>query len=127
MKKALLTALFCLFSFMIFAQQSGKSSQKYVSNAPDGSADVTIVDDFANNILKLKSVNNFYKYQLLDIRTSEPVLSASNRGNACSIDKSRIASGTYNLQLFTQQFIITIEITLSGAKKIIESTALAYN
>ena len=114
MKKKVLTVLLCTVLISIYAQSRAQTeSLKYGATAPDGSIAFTIIDDFKNNTLTLESINSFYKYQLLDTRTSEPVFSSNNKGAICIIDKSKIASGTYNLRLFTKSFIITTELKLS--------------
>lgn len=125
MKKFIFSLAFSLLFVSLFAQSVQKSQNlKYTSSAPDGSTALSFIDDIKDNLIKLESVYSFYKYQLLDIKTSEPVLSSSNRGNTCSIDKSRITPGTYNLRLFTKNFIITTVITLSEAKRLMEGNDL---
>ena len=117
MKKYILTVLFSFALISLFAQNTPeKNNIKYTSLAPDGSRALSFIDDIKDNLIKLESVYSFYKYQLLDVKTSEPVFSCVNRGNTCSIDKSGITPGTYNLRLFTKNFIITTSITLSEAK-----------
>jgi hypothetical protein len=82
-------------------------------HAPDGSLAMTITDDSRHATIKLISVINFYKYQLLDTETNEPVLTASNRGKECTLNKSKIMAGTYNLRLYTKNFIITSKIDIA--------------
>lgn len=124
MSKHLLTALlfFVIFSLHI---QSQESQVKYISLAPDGSTAITITDDFNENTLKLEAADSFYKYQLLDITNSEAVLSSSNRGKACAIDKSAIESGTYYLRLFTKNFIITTRINLAPTSLMMNGNSVA--
>ncbi|MCB0475230.1 MAG: hypothetical protein KDC69_06110 [Flavobacteriaceae bacterium] len=125
MKKFIFSLAFSLLFVSLFAQSVEKGQHlKYTSSAPDGSTALSFIDDIKDNLIKLESVYSFYKYQLLDIRTSEPVLSSFNRGNTCSIDKSRITPGTYSLRLFTKNFIITTVITLSEAKRLMEGNDL---
>jgi hypothetical protein len=68
--------------------------------------------------MKLESVNNFYRYEILDPKTSEPVFASRNQGKECTIDKTKIASGTYNLKLYTSNFIITSKIVIGTTKKV---------
>ena len=75
---------------------------------------MTIIDDTREDVMKLESANTFYKYQILDPRTAEPVFSASNRGKACEIDKTKLVAGTYDLKLYTSNFVITSKITVSA-------------
>ena len=44
--------------------------------------------------------------------------SAHNKGKACEIDKTKLAAGTYNLRLFTSNFVITSKITVSATRKL---------
>ena len=71
----------------------------YVTQAPDGSVAMTIYDDSRDDTMTLESANTFYKYQILDPQTNEPVHTASNTEKDCTIDKSKIAEGTYNIRL----------------------------
>ena len=111
MYKIIFTFVFCLITVSIFAQSNTSPQRlKYKVFAPDGSVAITIIDDSINDSMKLESATNFYKYQLVDINTDETVFSSSNRGRACAFNKSKVAEGTYNLRLFTKNFIITSEI-----------------
>ena len=122
MKKALLTFVFSFIIISIYAQ-SNAVSQRIMHGvlAPDGSVAMTITDDFKEETIKLKSVINFYKYQLLDTKTSEPVLTSSNRGKECTFDKSKISTGNYKLRVYTKNFIITSKIAISTSSWLIKS------
>ncbi|NNC70231.1 MAG: hypothetical protein HKN90_05335 [Flavobacteriaceae bacterium] len=122
MKKAVFTIVVSLVAMVTFAQTSDVPQRlKYVTTGPDGSVAMTIIDDSREDVMKLESANNFYKYQILDPRTSQPVYSAHNKGKACEIDKSKLAAGTYNLKLYTSNFVITSKITVSATRKLRES------
>ncbi len=114
MKKELLTVLIVTIGFLGFSQNKIDSPKrlKYITTAPDGSIAMTVYDNKRDDIIKLESANNFYKYEILDLMTSEPVFFSKNNGKECSIDKSKIAPGTYNLRLYTINFIITSKIII---------------
>lgn len=122
MKKALLTFVFGFIIISISAQ-SNKTAERIMHGilAPDGSVAMTVTHDFKEETIKLKSVTNFYKYQLLDSKTSEPVLTSSNRGKECTFDKSQISTGNYKLRVFTKNFIITSKIAISTSSWLLKS------
>jgi len=132
MKKVVLTLVFSLVVVTMFAQSAKQSKRlKYVTNGPDGKVAMTIYDDSREDSMKLESAKNFYKYQILDPETSEPIYSSTNKGKECTIDKSKVAAGTYNLRLYTSNFVITSKITVSAsrkfAKEVKENDAVAIN
>lgn len=130
MKKVLLTFVFSFIIISLNAQAIEKAQRKTHSVlAPDGSLALTITDDSRKTTIKLASETNFYKYQLLDTETNEPVLTASNRGKECTLNKSKITAGTYNLKLYTRNFVITskIDITTSTWLKKSNNNVVAIN
>ncbi len=132
MKKVVLTLVFSLVVVAMFAQSTKQAKRlKYVTNGPDGKVAMTIYDDSREDSMKLESAKNFYKYQILDPETSEPIYSSTNKGKECTIDKSKVAAGTYNLRLYTSNFVITSKITVSAARKLSnaakENEAVALN
>jgi len=130
LKKVLLTFVFSFIIISLNAQSSEKALRKTHSVlAPDGSLAMIITDDSRKAIIELASVTDFYKYQLLDTETNEPVFTASNRGKECTLDKSKIAAGNYNLRLYTRNFIITskIDITTSSWPKTASNILVAVN
>ena len=132
MKKVVLTLVFSLVVVSMFAQSTKQSKRlKYVTNGPDGKVAMTIYDDSREDSMKLESAKNFYKYQILDPETSEPIYSSTNKGKECTIDKSKVAAGTYNLRLYTSNFVITSKITVSASRKfakvVKENDAVAIN
>ena len=130
MKKVVLTLVFSLVVVSMFAQTATPAKRlKYVTNGPDGKVAMTIYDDSREDSMKLESAKNFYKYQILDAATGEPIYSSNNQGKECKIDKSKVAAGTYNLRLYTSSFVITSKITVSAMRKLSakENDAVAMN
>ena len=130
MKHAVLTIVLSLVTVAVFAQTNAPQRMKYVTTGPDGSVAMTIIDDTRENSMKLESADAFYKYQILDPRTAEPVFAAENKGKSCEIDKTKLAAGTYNLKLYTSNFVITSKITVSASRKLrnaIQADAVAMN
>ncbi len=119
MKKVILTIAVLTVGFIGFAQENANKSQqvKYVTTAPDGSVAITIYDNAKEDNLKLESADNFYKFEILDPKTSEAVFASANQGKACTIDKTKIDTGIYNLRLYTSNFVITSEITVNNTKE----------
>ena len=118
MKNIALTIILSFVGIISFSQNNKISERvKYVTTAPDGSVSMTIIDDFGENSIRLHSADAFYKYQILDTRTAEIIFGSKNKGKECHIDKSKFASGTYNIRLYTSNFIITSKITISAFRK----------
>lgn len=119
MKNKILTLILSFSGLLMFAQTVEKSQRiKYITKAPDGSVAMTIIDDTREDSMKLESANSFYEYQILDPITNKPLLVSKNRGKDCNIDKSKIAAGTYQLKLYTSNFVITSKITVSAIRKL---------
>ena len=117
MKKTLLiTALFALVATTAFAQTTtDKQSEritKYVTTFPNGEEAITVTDNSASSNLMLSSVDNFYKYEILESSNHELVHGSENRGKVCDIDKSKLEEGTYTLKVYTNDFVITSDITV---------------
>ena len=117
MKKTLLiTALFALAATTAFAQTgTDKQSEritKYVTTFPNGEEAITVTDNSASSNLMLSSVDNFYKYEILESSNHELVHGSENRGKVCDIDKSKLEEGTYTLKVYTNDFVITSDITV---------------
>ena len=119
MKKVILTIAVVALGFAGYSQNNAEVSKrlKYVTTAPDGSVAMTITDDTSKNDIKLESANKFYRYEILDPNTSEPVFASRNQGKECIIDKTKIAAGMYNLRLYTSNFVITSKIAISNTKQ----------
>ena len=123
MKKIALTIIVSLVGIISFSQTNKNSERaKYITTAPDGSVSMTIFNDSSEDSMKLEAADAFYKYQILDTGTAEVIYASKNKGNECHIDKSKIAAGTYNIRLFTSDFIITSKITISPLFKLDTST-----
>ena len=118
-KKVVLTVVIAAIGLVGFSQENTTPTKrlKYVTTAPDGSVAMTITDDTSTDSLKLESADNFYKYEILDPMTGEAVYASANSGKECDIDKKKIAAGTYNLRLYTSNFVITSKIAISTTKK----------
>ena len=125
MKKALFTFVFSFIIISIYAQSNETAQRKtHGVLAPDGSVAITITDDFKEDTIELKSAMNFYKYQILDTQTNEPVLTSSNNGKECTFDTSKITAGNYKLRLYTKKFIITSKIAISKSRWVEKAVAI---
>jgi len=120
MKNTIILFAITLISFAGFAQNNtDKQSEKiikYVTTFPNGEEAITITDSSISNNLKLSSADNFYKYEILESANHELVHSSNNKGKICDIDKSKLEDGTYTLKVYTSDFVITSDITISNAK-----------
>ena len=118
MKKIVFSLIIGLTAISVFSQSTTKPQLlKYVSTGPDGSVVFTVIDDSRKSLMTLESVDNFYKYQLRDAKTNEPVLTVANKGKVGTIDKSKLTAGNYNLFVYTESFIVSSEITISPSVK----------
>jgi len=124
MKKVILAIIVLTVGFAGYAQENSNTSKrlKYITTAPDGSVAMTITDDTSKKDIKLESANKFYRYEILDPNTSEPVFASRNQGKECTIDKTKIAAGMYNLRLYTSNFVITSKIAISNTNKVLPSS-----
>lgn len=117
MKKIVLIAAIALVSLSTYAQdQSNDNNQKvtkYVTTFPNGEEAMVITDRSASDNLELASSDNFYKYEILESSNHELVHGDNNRGKVCNIDKSKFDDGTYTLKVYTDDFVITSDITIS--------------
>ena len=110
---------------MLGAQSTEKPKLfKYVSTAPDGSVAFTVIDDSRKPTIKIESVDDFYKYQLVDLKTGKTVLTLYNKGNVGTIDKLKLGSGDYNLLIYTKSFVIGSEITVNSVLSNSEAVAM---
>lgn len=116
MKKTLLIAVFALIGTSAFAQSNtDKQSEritKYVTTFPNGDEAITITDNSTSTNLMLSSADNFYKYEILETSNHELVHGESNTGKVCDIDKTKLDEGTYTLKVYTDDFVITSDITI---------------
>ena len=116
MKKTLLIAVFALIGISAFAQSNtDKQSEritKYVTTFPNGDEAITITDNSTSTNLMLSSADNFYKYEILETSNHELIHGESNTGKVCDIDKTNLDEGTYTLKVYTDDFVITSDITI---------------
>ncbi len=124
-------SLISLAGLSLHAQSSEKPQLfKYVSTAPDGSVVFTVIDDSRKADMTITAEEEFYKYQLVDLKTGKVVLTSRNTGKTGSINKTKLAAGDYNLLVFTKSFIIGSEITVnavSGANSALAMTEVDEN
>ena len=118
-KKVILTAIVLAIGFVGFSQDTSDAPKrlKYITTAPDGSVAMTITDDTSKDGIKLESANKFYRYEILDPLTGEAVFASKNEGKECTIDKTKLAAGNYNLRLYTSKFVITSTLAVSPSGK----------
>jgi hypothetical protein len=118
MKNTFIIIAITLLSLTGFAQTSNSELQekitKYVTTFPNGEEAITIIESSASNNLKLSSADNFYKYEILEPTNHELVHGSTNKGKVCQIDKSKLEDGTYTLKVYTADFVITSDITISN-------------
>lgn len=114
MKNIIIIFTFTLISLMGFAQEQSNKVVKYVTTFPNGEEAITIIESSNSNILKLTSADNFYKYEILELANHELVHKATNKGKVCDIDKSKLEEGNYTLKVYTSDFVITSDITISN-------------
>jgi len=124
-KKVVLILTLCLFAFAVNAQEENVAKRtKYITKAPDGSTSMIIYDDSRSNSLEFESTYNFYKYQLVDMNSGEPVYSFNHKGKRAVLNKSKVADGDYELRVFTKKFVVTSHINISKTKHFIQSRAI---
>ncbi len=121
MKNIILFIAITLLSLTGFAQTNNSEQPekitKYVTTFPNGEEAITITESTASNLLKLASADNFYKYEILETANHELVHQSNNRGKVCDIDKSKLEDGNYTLKVYTSDFVITSDITISNSKE----------
>ena len=103
-------------SVSTYAQTNKQSEKvtKYVTTFPNGEEAITITDRSASDNLKLTSADDFYKYEILESSNHELVHGSNNQGKVCDIDKSALEEGTYTLKVYTDDFVITSDITITN-------------
>jgi len=114
MKKTLLILAIALTGFTTYAQDTKETVTKYVTTFPNGDEAITITDKSSSSSLELSSADSFYKYEILESSNHELVHGQNNRGNVCAIDKTKLNDGTYTLKVYTDDFVITSDITISN-------------
>ena len=105
-----------IIGIVTFSQNSNTQPiLKYVTHAPDGSVAITITEDAEDarrDRMNVQSADVFYKYQIVDQITSESVYTSKNDSKECIIDTSGLADGTYDLRLYTSDFVITTDLEI---------------
>jgi hypothetical protein len=118
MKNLILLFAISILSLSSYAQtNANKQSErvtKYVTTFPNGEEAITITDHSASDNLKLTSADNFYKYEILEPSNHELVHGSNNQGKVCNIDKNNLEDGTYTLKVYTDDFVITSDITITN-------------
>ena len=117
MKTNIITIAILLISIAGFSQEKGKVT-KYVTTFPNGEEAITIVDNSGSDLLNLSSAESFYKYEILAPANHELIHGATNNGKVCDIDKSKLSDGTYTLKVYTNDFVITSDITIDKGESI---------
>ncbi len=116
LKKFIFVLALCYSTFTLFAQDASSQRIKYITKAPDGSTSIVVYDDSRSNTIELTSKNQFYKLQILNPKTFEPVYSSTSKGMSSSISKLLVSAGDYKIRLYTKNFVITTPITISDSK-----------
>lgn len=119
MKNSILIIAITLISLTGYAQSNSSADSakitKYITTYPNGEEAIAIVENSKSNVLKLSSADNFYKYEILETATHEMIHGSKNSGKMCEIDKSKLDDGTYTLKVYTKDFVITSDITVSNS------------
>lgn len=128
MKNSILLIAFTLLTITGFAQtnkvEAPEKITKYVTTFPNGEEAITIMESSKSDNLKLSSAENFYKYEILEPANHELVHRSSNRGKVCDIDKSKLSDGTYTLKVYTSDFVITSDITISNMDQVATNNSI---
>jgi len=118
MKNSILLTVFILLSLNGFAQMNQADQGDHVTRQviilPNGEEAVTIFENEETNILKLSTVDNFYKYEILKTSNRELVHRAANKGKICEIDNSELADGQYTIKIYTTDIVFTSYFTISN-------------
>ncbi len=118
MKNLVLILAISIISLSSYAQApTNKQSEKvtkYVTTFPNGEEAITITDNSSSDNLELASADNFYKYEILESSNHELLHGSSNQGKVARIDKNKLEEGTYTLKVYTDDFVITSDITITN-------------
>lgn len=120
MKKLIFTIALMFVAGYGIAQETATSKKekvtRYVTTFPNGEEAISITDRSSAETLKLASAEDFYKYEILQPNNHELVHGEVNTGKVCDIDKSKLEEGTYTLKVYTNDFVITSDITIDNQK-----------
>jgi len=118
MKKIVFIIAISLTGLTSYAQTTAEAPKetitKYVTTFPNGDEAITITDKSSSTSLELASADNFYKYEILETANHELVHGQTNKGKICAIDKRKLEEGTYTLKVYTDDFVITSDITITN-------------
>ncbi len=114
MKNIILLFTFTFIGLVGISQNQPEKITKYITTFPNGEEAITIIESSNSSTLKLTSADNFYKYEILDLANHELIHKSTNKGKVCDIDKSKLEEGNYTLKVYTSDFIITSDITISN-------------
>lgn len=118
MKNLILILAIGIISVNSYAQSNtNKQTEKvtkYVTTFPNGEEAITITDRSESDNLKLTSADSFYKYEILEPSNHELVHGSNNQGKVCDINKRDLDEGTYTLKVYTEDFVITSDITITN-------------
>lgn len=118
MKNIALILVISMISMSTYAQSTtNKQSEKvtkYVTTFPNGEEAMTITDHSTSDNLELTSSDDFYKYEILESSNHELLHGSNNQGKVCNIDKTKLTDGTYTLKVYTDDFVITSDITITN-------------
>lgn len=119
MKKTVLIIALTLSGITAFAQSGSQKEKvtKYVTTFPNGEEAITVTDRSSDTSLKLASAQDFYKYEILETSSHELVHGSDNRGKVCDIDKTKLEEGNYTLKVYTDDFVITSDLTIDNARE----------
>lgn len=121
MKNLIILFVLGLLSVSTYAQEkTNKQTEKvikYVTTFPNGEEAITVTDHSSSDNLELSSADNFYKYEILESSNHELVHGSNNQGKVCNIDKTKLEQGTYTLKVYTDDFVITSDITISNGQE----------
>jgi hypothetical protein len=73
---------------------------------------ITITDDTRDVAIIVESKEAFYRYQILDRETGDILLTSNNNSRYGVIDKSKLPVGTYDLKVYTSDFVITTDLEI---------------
>ncbi len=114
MKNIILLFTFTFIGLVGISQNQPEKITKYITTFPNGEEAITIIESSNSSTLKLTSADNFYKYEILDLANHELIHKSTNKGKVCDIDKSKLEEGNYTLKVYTSDFIITSDISISN-------------
>lgn len=116
MKKLIATFVFVLAATAAFSQTDKQSEKvtKYVTTFPNGEEAIVITDRSDSSNMELSSADTFYRYEILESSNHELIHGSTNQGKVCNIDKSKLSDGTYTLKVYTDDFVITSDITIDN-------------